>query len=74
MNLVPQNINFVPKNFKFTVELVLRKDKIGVGEQKNYAKNVLIELIEFAVSQSACDVIIISTAIALVVTRAIVRD
>ena len=53
---------------------MLRKDKIGVGEQKNYAKNVLIELIEFAVSQSACDVITISTAIALAVPRAIVRD
>ena len=81
MNLVPEKINFAPKNVKFTVELVLWKNKIGVKKQKtvpkktqNYAKNFLIELVEFAVSQSACDVIIISMAIALAVPRAIGRD
>ena len=37
-----QNINFVPKNFKFTVQLVLGKNKIGVGKQKTIPKKLKI--------------------------------
>ena len=39
VNLVPENINFVPKYFKFAVELVLWKNKSGVGKQKTVPKN-----------------------------------
>ena len=80
MNLVPQNINFVPKcQIYCRISAVKeqswsQKTENCAKKTQNYTKNFLIELIEFAVSQSACYVIIVSTAIALDIPRAIVPD